>query len=545
MAYKALYRKYRPMSFGDVVGQEHITDVLKNELKSNKVFHTYLFTGPRGTGKTSCAKILAKAVNCLNQSEGDACCDCEACRQIEEGNTLDIVEMDAASNRGIENIRDIRDRVSYTPASLKYRVYIIDEVHMLTNESFNALLKTLEEPPAHVVFILATTEVQQLPATILSRCQRFDFKRIEPEIISNRIKFVVEKEGLTIDDDAADLLAALADGGMRDALSALDLCAANTKNITQEDVRKSCAMISNEYLIEIADCVLKQETGRLLEIIDGLYKNSIDMLRLCNELITHFRNLMVAKCVPKSEGLIVCSKADYRLIKNQAEEYNTELILYAGRVLGETLDRMAATGRREEFELGAIKLCNPQLSNSIEAIMERISRLEQKIRFRDELGAEGGYELKQKESPSHRGLFEKVEETAVKPKNNNPDSGAVRSATDTPQTAKKVSAAQWREVLKELEKTSPLLVGMLKESSAYINGTDLLVDCESPQFLALVRKNKNYRDHIKNAAFEVFGIRYRLGPYNRSSQNEPVQDSDPISQLEDTIARLEIPEGEE
>ena len=236
--YQALYRKYRPRSFSEVVGQDHITDTLQNELKSGRISHAYLFTGSRGTGKTTCAKILAKAVNCLSLQEGDPCNTCENCTGIDDGSVLDILEIDAASNNGVENIRELRENAVFTPAKGKYRVYIIDEVHMLSTGAFNALLKTLEEPPSHVVFILATTEVHKLPATILSRCQRFDFKRIEPEVIAGRLAFVAKEEGLDLTGDAALLIASMADGGMRDALSILDLCAGQEGTIDEKMVEK-------------------------------------------------------------------------------------------------------------------------------------------------------------------------------------------------------------------------------------------------------------------------------------------------------------------
>ena len=255
MAYQALYRKYRPQTFSDVVGQEHITETLKKELAEGKTVHAYLFTGTRGTGKTSCAKILAKAANCLNNNNGDPCLECESCLSIKDGENTDIVEIDAASNNSVDSIRELRDLISFAPSSSKYRVYIIDEVHMLTISAFNALLKTLEEPPQHVIFILATTEVHKLPATILSRCQRFDFRRIDNEKICERIQYIADKEGLTVTDDAATLIAAAADGGMRDALSILDLCASSSKNIDEATVESVCAMAGNDYLLELADCI--------------------------------------------------------------------------------------------------------------------------------------------------------------------------------------------------------------------------------------------------------------------------------------------------
>ena len=319
--YQALYRKYRPKNFSDVVGEEHITDILKNELRSGKIFHAYLFTGPRGTGKTSCAKILAKAVNCLNSKDGDACCECESCRAIDNGDVLDITEIDAASNNGVENIRDLKEQVSYTPTSAKYRVYIIDEVHMLSIGAFNALLKTLEEPPAHIIFILATTEVHKLPATILSRCQRFDFHRISSEAISQRIQYIAEKEGFAIDQSAADMIAALSDGGMRDALSTLDLCAARSHNITDADVMSVCSLAGNNYCLELAEKIRLSDVGGALHKVDELHKSAVDLQRLCTEMINHYRNLMVARTVKDCQSLIVCAPKELEDLKAQASQY--------------------------------------------------------------------------------------------------------------------------------------------------------------------------------------------------------------------------------
>ena len=306
MAYQALYRKYRPDTFSDVVGQEHITRTLKNELACGQIFHAYLFTGTRGTGKTSCAKILAKAVNCLSPIDGDPCGVCESCRAIAAGESTDIAEIDAASNNGVDDIRALRDQVNFLPADSAYRVYIIDEVHMLSGPAFNALLKTLEEPPAHVIFILATTEVHKLPATILSRCQRFDFHRIDSEDICSRLFDIAKKEDFTLTEDAAGLIAAAADGGMRDALSLLDLCLSVSRDITEKDVITACGMPGREPLFSLADCLAKQDAPGALTLLDRLYASGVDMLRLFNELTGHFRDLMIVKTIRTGKRPLVC-----------------------------------------------------------------------------------------------------------------------------------------------------------------------------------------------------------------------------------------------
>ena len=377
--YQALYRKYRPNCFSDVVGEEHITDILKSELRSGKIFHAYLFTGPRGTGKTSCAKILAKAVNCLDLHDGDACCECESCRAIAEGDVLDITEIDAASNNGVENIRDLKEQVGYAPTSSKYRVYIIDEVHMLSIGAFNALLKTLEEPPAHIIFILATTEVHKLPATILSRCQRFDFHRIPTEAIANRIQYIAEKEGFTVEPQAAEMIATLSDGGMRDALSTLDLCAARSHNITEADVMSVCSLAGDSYCRELADCILNKDVGAALSMVDRLHKNAVDLQRLCNEMISHYRNLMVARTVKNPASLIICAPKEFEALKQQAANYPLEGIINALNVLTVSLDRMSMCDRRTEFETAMVKLCTPSLDTTPSALLDRLERLERPL----------------------------------------------------------------------------------------------------------------------------------------------------------------------
>ena len=456
MAYQALYRKYRPKTFSDVVGQEHITNTLKNELSKGKAVHAYLFTGTRGTGKTSCAKILAKAVNCLSPENGDPCLKCESCLSVENGENTDIVEIDAASNNSVDSIRELRDRVAFAPSSSKYRVYIIDEVHMLTISAFNALLKTLEEPPEHVIFILATTEVHKLPATILSRCQRFDFKRIEPDKICGRIKYVASNEGLNITDGAAALIAAAADGGMRDALSVLDLCASAGNDITEETVEKVCGMAGGEYLNELTDCIKKHDTEAALMLADRLYNNSVDMQRLIGELTSHYRDLMIIKTVKSGNKPIVCSAAKLKKLEEQAEDYDIRDIMRAISVLQAAAGRMQSGNRRCEAELTLLKLCEPQLSGDIASLEKRVTLLEQGTVRRPQAAA-AEPEKTEPETPAEPEYDDEI------PLPEPPDvSENTAAAQNTAEGVSAVPEDQWSEIMRVVKTTCPLIHGVLK-----------------------------------------------------------------------------------
>ncbi len=301
--YRALYRKWRPQQFEDVVGQRAIVTALKNQIAAGRVGHAYLFTGVRGTGKTTCAKIFAKAVNCLHPQNGDPCGECEICKGIDNGSLLDVVEMDAASNNGVDDIRDLRDETAYTPSACQYKVYIIDEVHMLSTAAFNALLKTLEEPPAHVIFILATTEIQKVPATILSRCQRYDFTRIGPEDIAQRVEYIAGQEGLELSGEGAELISRLADGALRDALSILDTCAGVTAKIDADVVRRMAGVTDRSYLFQISDALEAQDAAAALAQLAQLRQQSVDVKRLTEELIAHYRALMLA-ALPGGQALL-------------------------------------------------------------------------------------------------------------------------------------------------------------------------------------------------------------------------------------------------
>ncbi len=380
--YRVLYRKWRPQTFTDVVGQPQVTKALACQIKENRLSHAYLFTGSRGTGKTSCAKIFAKAVNCLHPVNGDPCNECEICRGIDDGTVLDIVEIDAASNRGVDDIRQLREEVKFTPSQAKYRVYIVDEVHMLTIEAFNALLKTLEEPPGHVKFILATTEVQKLPSTILSRCQRYDFRRIEPEIIAKRLQSISEEEGASLDSDAAVLIARLADGGMRDALSLLDRCLSTDEPpITVQTVTAAAGIMGRDYLFNLCRTIAKRDTAAALTILDDLHKASCDTERLCTELINQFRNLLIVHTVEHPEKLIVATNEEIEENRRLAAMFTTEAILRALSVLSDAADAIKKTqNRRVEAEMALIRLCRPETDTSVAALAQRVADLEQQLK---------------------------------------------------------------------------------------------------------------------------------------------------------------------
>ena len=540
MAYKALYRKYRPSTFSEVVGQEHITETLKNQLAEGKTVHAYLFTGSRGTGKTSCAKILAKAVNCLSPKNGDPCLECESCKAINDGDNTDIVEIDAASNNSVENIRELRELVSFAPATSKYRVYIIDEVHMLTTSAFNALLKTLEEPPEHVIFILATTEVHKLPATILSRCQRFDFRRIDNEKICQRIKHIASLEGFTITDDAATLIAAAADGGMRDALSILDLCASSSKDIDEATVESVCAMAGNDYLLNLADCIKNHDTEGALLLIDNLHNSSVDMLRLLSELTLHYRDLMIVKTVKGKEKPVVCSASKMKSLESQADEYDIKDIMYSLSLLQSSFAAMQTGNRRCEMEMTVIKMCNPALSSGIDALERRVSRLESATASST---ATNTSKNKKQEQSLPTVDDNTVEDDELPPPVTETDPPYVeedlKPATQNNAAVDGVTpVSQWDEILHILKTDSPLIAGVLNGSGAYIKGQYLLIDAPNSQFRSLINSgNSQYKDSIRKAAFTVLGETYKLGPYTKPESKD---ETDPLAEFANKIKNFEI-----
>lgn len=382
MAYTALYREWRPKTFSEVVGQKHITTTLKNQIKSNRIAHAYLLCGTRGTGKTSTAKILAKAVNCLNIQDGEPCNECESCKKINSGLSIDFVELDAASYRGIDKIRDIIDEVQYPPREAKYKVYIIDEVHMLTKEAVNAFLKTLEEPPDRVIFILATTDPQMLPITILSRCQRFDFTRIRSQDIFERLRKIVKEQGILADDKSLNLIGRMSDGAMRDALSILDQAISMGNGKVEYDaVINMLGLVTNEHLLKLVDAIIEKDVEKSMKIVDDVVFSGKDIYNFIKDMINHLRNLMIVKVSKNPEDILDMSEENIESLKEQAQRIRIEEIMRSIRILQETEEQSKWSKQsRIYLELAIIKLCKIEYDTSKEVILARLNKLEEALR---------------------------------------------------------------------------------------------------------------------------------------------------------------------
>lgn len=532
--YRVLYRKWRPKLFSDIVGQDQVTVTLKNEIVSSRISHAYLFIGSRGTGKTSCAKVLAKAVNCLNPKDGNPCNECEICNGIDSGSIVDVVEIDAASNNKVDNIRDLREEVNYTPIKAKYRVYIIDEVHMLSMGAYNALLKTLEEPPAHVIFILATTEAHKVPATILSRCQRFDFNRITPDKISDRLRFVCEQEGFKIDDDAALLISRLADGAMRDALSILDQCAGKSENITVRSVSDTVGLIGDEHLFKISDAIYAEDTQTLLSCVDELYSKSMDMERLCAELCNHFRNYLICKVSKDPKALISSTDNEITKYRELASKFNASQLLYFLDKIRQTQDKLKfSLNRRVDMELLFVTLSKPNLNTDSAALLTRIENLERSraaapIISSQTVAAADKSQPSAVEVSEHKEVIPEPVSQDVTPTNNESTTAKIDS-DDVP-------FGEWPEVLEEIKKINKPLFAMMVGSKAYVRGEYLLIDA-APAFRDYIKRN-NLVATILDAVFRVCNVRYKIGIYRKASEEAPVQPTDPLSGFVDNAKKM-------
>ena len=582
--YRALYRKWRPQRFEDVVAQHGTVTALRNQVAAGRVGHAYLFTGVRGTGKTTCAKIFAKAVNCLNPHDGDPCCQCSICRGIDDGSILDVVEMDAASNNGVDDIRGLRDETAYTPSECRYKVYIIDEVHMLSTAAFNALLKTLEEPPAHVIFILATTEIQKVPETILSRCQRYDFARIVPEDIARRVEYIAGEEHLQLTTEGAELISRLADGAMRDALSILDTCAGVTSQIDASVVRKMAGVTDRSYLFRISDAIAAQDGATALACLAQLrQQDSVDIKRLTDELIAHYRALMLA-ALPGGQALLTgVSPEEEALYLQKGPALGQREPIRAIRLLGNALEHMArGSDQRIELELALVNLAEPlqPVAQPIQAVPARASAApapeapqpfaaaqaqpqpfvsapaapvqqapaapapavqEEAPPIPEEPPVqESAAALPWEEPAPPMPLAEPVPEppatAAPAPMPQQPKADcAADPALDRP---RKVAAAginpfdKWSEVIHLLQEKDPMLYTYLKKSKAYFDGTRVLID-GGKTFRDFIRANKDSQKLIKKLIAQVSGVAVPIGPY------EPKAAGKTASNAEESLHKLE------
>lgn len=516
--HQALYRKWRPATFSDVCGQEHVTSVLRYEAAHGRISHAYLFCGSRGTGKTTCAKILSKAVNCESPIDGDPCGKCPACRSIDASEAVDVIEMDAASNNGVDYIRDIRDSIVYTPAELKNRVYIIDEVHMLSQGAFNALLKTLEEPPAHVIFILATTELQKIPATILSRCQRFEFRRITPAIISARLKQIAEAEGIRIRDEAVTMLARLAQGGMRDAISLLELCAGAGEEITAETVLQSVGIAGRELLDRTVTAVLDRDFEAIFDITEQLYTSSRDIGIFWQDLIGYYRDMLVARTVRNPERYLELGEGELEALRKTASRFNRAKLVYHSRVLDEAylVMQRGNAPRRLLAETTLLRLCDDTLSTEPDALAARITAIEDRLAggvlpiaaeekkppetsrsdARD-TGAKSGTEAPAGAAAdacgvSAGGSLEAVPSEAPASRNTASPFAAGRCA---PQPGTETQAARplpdAAEIVKRVEKGDPGLASVLKISRILTDGVRIIIRADNAFAAGMLKQESN------------------------------------------------------
>ena len=489
--HQALYRKWRPATFEDVCGQDHITSVLRYENAEGKLSHAYLFCGSRGVGKTTCAKILAKAVNCLSPANGDPCGVCEACRAIESGAATDVLEMDAASNNGVDNIRDIRDEVMYAPSSLKYRVYIVDEVHMLSQSAFNALLKTLEEPPSYVIFILATTEQHKLPATIISRCQRFEFRRISVAELAKRLEFIAKEENISLDSDAAVQIARFAQGGMRDAISLLELCAGGGRAVTPEVVNETVGTTGREGTMKMAVSIAKKDYDAIFAQIADTVRSSKDLSVFMRDMLSLWRDLLVFKTLPDPSLYLDLTDRETKALSKLSSVFTRETLLWHSGLLEAAAVDMQRPGAsaRTTAELTMIKMCDEQLDSSNEALLSRISKLETAAltgqltvktdTFPDMIG-----EIAQ-EMPKKAEAESKTEDRSISDPKKNTE---VKKAEVAVATKKPKAMRSFAEIVERISKTDMLAASFLKTAKAYAEGGELVIWVASDFAKSIVEK---------------------------------------------------------
>ena len=539
--YRALYRKWRPQRFADVVGQTAIVTALQNQISAGRIGHAYLFTGTRGTGKTTCAKIFAKAVNCLDTSSPDPCGECEICKGIDSGSVMDIIEMDAASNNGVDDIRDLRDEVAYLPSVCKYKVYIIDEVHMLSTAAFNALLKTMEEPPEHVIFILATTEVQKVPVTILSRCQRYDFTRITADDIAGRLLYVAGQEKIELDENAAQLIGRLADGAMRDALSILDTCAGVDNHVDEALVRRMAGVTDRGYLFEISDAIAAGDSVTALEKIAELRQQSVDMRRLCMELAGHYRNLMLC-ALPGGTSLLTGISPEEEAAYTQRRDFPQREAIRAVNAFGSALEKMSrGTDQRIELELAIFSLTQPETAAAPVIIQQpapAAPAAPQAFASAPPVQAAPSVvpPVVQPQSvpaaapddvpppidddpPFLQPELKPAPQQTPAPVPPAPAAPAPRKAEPPRQAGPLEPFAFWPAVLADLEENDAMLISFLRGTRAYCDGKRVLFEC-SDAFRDYIRNNREVSKRLKETIYRVSRTKYSIGPYEEPKTDD-------------------------
>lgn len=481
--YRVLYRKWRPKVFDDVIGQDHVVTTLKNEIKSEHISHAYLFTGSRGTGKTSCAKIFSKAINCPNSKDGNPCLECNICTGIDSGNILDITEIDAASNNGVENIRSIREEAFFMPSSCKYRIYIVDEVHMLSTGAFNALLKTLEEPPSHVIFILATTDIHKVPLTIISRCQRFNFYRILPKYIYEKLNYICKEENINIESEALNLISNISDGSLRDALSILDqFCNYSEEKVTLEIVKNTLGFINNEYISKLLEYIQNNNQSDLLLLIEDLYIKCINFSKACENIIDYYRNLLWFKTIKEPSKVNLELNLPIKFKNNSVNE-----IIDCIEILKNSYQNMTnGSQTKYEFEICSLKICN-----TLHKISDSISI-----------------------------------------KENNKEFPAENLSVPISSSQKIEEFPYWNDILELLEKNlkSKSMVKAFKNSKAFESGNLLLIKSENSLVFEFLR-DTSHRDEVRSLIKQVTSKHYNLGPYKEEPNFKPSKEKDLIDSL--------------
>lgn len=506
--HKALYRVYRPKTFEDVVGQEHIVKTLKNQIKNNNIGHAYLFSGTRGTGKTSTAKIFARAVNCLNAINEEPCNECEICVDTLNDNIMDIVEIDAASNNSVDDIRELRESVKYTPSKAKYKVYIIDEVHMLSQGAFNALLKTLEEPPSYVIFILATTEPHKIPATILSRCQRFDFKRVSSKDIASRMAYICEKENIQAEEKALSLIARNSQGALRDALSILDQCMSfGNEKIEYNDVIELLGTVNIDELFELSQAIIGEDTKKSLQILNEFIIWGKDIRNLINDLIDHFRNLMVCKVSRELDEIISLPEETIERLKEQAKTININDLIRILNILSETQDSMkSSSNTRILAEVTIMKIAQPMFDESKEALIKRIENLEQIIES-------GNIKVVTVQGESDEGMEYEDEQV------NNQEEKQEIVYEDVKSEDVKLVESSWKKIIQKIkDDKKPSIYALLKEVSGfYIKENSLFIIFNDNFSFARSRLNSEETiKYVEQVIREVLNRSFHLKIYLKS-----------------------------